>query len=176
MPFLGDSRNPSGPGILPAQDHRDLETGGRAQIVAVRIIDTRVDEGIRRHVHEKDLAGDVHGTSVWELDDRTTSPRNTPMWRSSWPSEIDSFGDGDTEDTPPPDSFPDFTPGGDGVTPQVTTPGPGSDFGTPGAVERNRNDPGAYGAGAGAYHGPGSGSGGTQFTPPPKLPGAWGTK
>lgn len=162
MPKLGDSRSMEGPGIVPAQDHRvNVRPSERSSHVATRVIDTMEEDGVRYHVDDRELRGDVQGCSVWEIDDKSTSPRACVMWRHAWPCVVREFGDGYTEDPPPPDSFPDFVGG-------PSTPGSGSGgndgtVGGPGKWRRKQSGDWVWApqpiGGSDQYSGPGTPSG-----------------
>ena len=179
--FLGDSRRTMGPGIIPAQDYRkDIELDTRNLLIACRVIDRKIDPTLRYTLDET-LTGDVHGLSVWEVSDSSTNSRMCAMWRHAWPCVIYEFGDGYTEDPPPPDAFPEFTPGG-GTGAQTPGGGGQEDAATgPGRWHRKQNGdwvwiPQPIGGGSGWYSGPGSGGQGGGISAPsnaPKIPG-WG--
>lgn len=126
MPFLGDSRALEGPGIIPAQDHRDgIAVDARAGRIAVRIVDLREDP-LPRHVHDERLQGDIQGLCVWTLNDNARYARECVMWRHAWPAMVKPFGDAATEEPPATDSFPVFTGDAGGPSTPVGGSGGGS--------------------------------------------------
>ncbi len=76
--FLGDSRSPSGPGLLPAQDFRTkLEVDALAGVICHRIVDD-IDKPVMRWREEEQVHGLFRGLMVWmpygETSVRDTNP------------------------------------------------------------------------------------------------------
>jgi len=148
--FIGDSRKPRGPGILPLQHHghrsRGWELDARACILATRIVDRLDGNGeMGQYVYEDRSYGDLVGALLWGKDTRETSG-----WSFAWPVSTTEK----TEITPP------ATIGSGG-----TSGGPGALTGPAGEATPGTRNPIA--STVGAFTPSGHWEGGVYYDPPP---------
>lgn len=83
--FLGDSRSPSGPGLLPAQDFRvKPEVDALAGVICTRIVDM-VDKPVVYYREEEEVHGPLRGLMVWmPAGQRSVRDTNPPPQVPSW--------------------------------------------------------------------------------------------
>lgn len=90
MPYIGDSRRPRGPGILPLQDFgfHGKDPHERGALLAVRL-DGRLDGAgeLGHWVEDVDSRGDVGGGLFW-----SPASRATGAWQFAWPAKIPRSG------------------------------------------------------------------------------------
>lgn len=119
--FIGDSRRPYGPGILPLQHHghrgRGWELDARSCILATRLVDRLDEEGQHGHwVFEDESQGDLLGGLLWPKDTREISG-----WAFAWPVSTGLGGA-----TTPPATITGPGAGGSSGGPGPTTGGGGA--------------------------------------------------